>query len=140
MSRRETIHETDRIRSTRDAGRVALRTVARIVTQIYQGGNLPENRSCSVILACIDRFRAMLDTIRSKGSSQTSNNVGDLPIVASIFAPVPTLITLPRWSLHVRISQEEVGEALFHLQANVLGFGKLQAIQGDVPAPGRSGK
>ncbi|MFM0058366.1 TetR/AcrR family transcriptional regulator [Paraburkholderia phytofirmans] len=107
----------------------ALRTVARIVYEhqdeimlIYQNSHLLDNRSRKVILARVEEFIAMFESILAKASEQTKIDFGNLHIAANIVTFLPTMIALRRWSLRDRTKPEEVIETLSTFMARGLGF------------------
>jgi AcrR family transcriptional regulator len=107
----------------------ALRTVARIVYEhqdeimlIYQNSHLLDNRSRKVILARVEEFIAMFESILAKASEQTRIDFGNLHIAANIVTFLPTMIALRRWSLRDRTKPEEVIETLSTFMARGLGF------------------
>ncbi|MFK4446038.1 AcrR family transcriptional regulator [Caballeronia udeis] len=107
----------------------ALRTVARIMYEhqdeivlIYQNSHLLDKRSRNIILARVEEFIAMFESILAKASEQTKIDFGNLNIAANIVTFLPTMIALRRWSLRDRTNPEEVIEALSTFMARGLGF------------------
>jgi AcrR family transcriptional regulator len=107
----------------------AFRTVARIMYEhqdeimlIYQNSHLLDSRSRKVILARVEEFISMFESILAKASEQTNIDFGNLHIAANIVTFLPTMIALRRWSLRDRAKPEEVIEMLSTFMARGLGF------------------
>jgi AcrR family transcriptional regulator len=112
-----------------DRVKAALRATAQIVHDhadeillIYQDSHLLDKRSRKDILARVEEFIQMFETIVTQASVQANVPVRNAHITANIVTFLPTMIALRRWSLNKRADPSEVIEELSSFMARGLGF------------------
>lgn len=99
--------------------RSAVRAVCEVMYQhqqeillIYQDSHLLEPRSLKVILARVEEFIGMFETIVAQAVSEKAGRKPDARLAAHIVTFLPVMLALRRWSLYKTLEHEEVVEGL----------------------------
>jgi len=89
---------------------------------IYQDSHLLEPRSLKVILARVEEFIGMFESIVSQALRDRPGQKPDLRLAAHILTFLPVMLALRRWSLYRTLTHEEVVEGLTDFLVRGLGL------------------
>ncbi len=89
---------------------------------IYQDSHLLEPRSLRVILARVEEFIGMFETIIAEAARQVGVPVRNMHLAAHIVTFLPVMIALRRWSLYRNLTHEQVVDGLTDFLVRGLGF------------------
>jgi len=116
--------------------RSAIRAVCEVMYQhqdeillIYQDSHLLDSKSRRVILARVEEFVAMFETILRDAARDLRVPLPDAHFSANVLTFLPTMIALRRWSLKDRISHEDMVDRLVDFLYRGLGFDSSPALR-----------
>ena len=89
---------------------------------IYQDSHLLDRRSRQVILARVEEFIRMIETILVGATREAGLPLPSPHLSANILTFVPTIIALRRWSLHPSASHDDVIAGITTFLMRGLGF------------------
>ena len=89
---------------------------------IYQDSHLLEPRSLRVILARVEEFIGMFETIVSQAVRDAVGPVPNARLAAHILTFLPVMIALRRWSLYRNLTHEQVVDGLTDFLVRGLGL------------------
>jgi AcrR family transcriptional regulator len=119
--------------------RFAVRAVCEVMYRhqeeillIYQDSHLLDGKSRRVILARVEEFVGMFETILAEAAGALGRELPNPHFAANILTFLPTMIALRRWSLKRSMTPESVIEGLVEFLTRGLGF--------EPPTAGRSGR
>ena len=113
------------------AGRIrsAVHAVCEVMYQhqqeillIYQDSHLLEPRSLRVILARVEEFIGMFETIVAQAMRDRADPKPDSRLAAHILTFLPVMLALRRWSLYRNLTHEEVVDGLTDFLVKGLGL------------------
>jgi len=114
--------------------RSAVRAVCEVMYQhqqeillIYQDSHLLEPRSLRVILARVEEFIGMFESIVSQALRDRPEPKPNLRLAAHILTFLPVMLALRRWSLYRNLTHEEVVEGLTDFLVRGLGLEEAAA-------------
>lgn len=109
--------------------RSAVRAVCEVMYQhqqeillIYQDSHLLEPRSLKVILARVEEFIGMFETIVAQALSEKTGRKPDARLAAHILTFLPVMLALRRWSLYKTLGHEETVAGLTDFLLRGLGL------------------
>ena len=118
--------------------RSAVRAVSEVMYRhqeeillIYQDSHLLEPRSLRVILARVEEFIGMFESILVDAGRQLGVPVPQPHLAANIVTFLPVMIALRRWSLQRALSHEQIVDGITEFAVRGLGIERS--------APGRKG-
>ena len=109
--------------------RSAVRAVSEVMYKhqeeillIYQDSHLLDTRSRRVILARVEEFIGMFETILADAARELGIELVSAHFAANILTFLPTMIALRRWSLRSELSPVQVVDELSEFLVRGLGF------------------
>ena len=89
---------------------------------IYQDSHLLDAKSRRVILARVEEFVGLFETILSEAAKELGKPLPDPHFAANVLTFLPTMIALRRWSLKGRRPPEQLIAQLVDFLVRGLGF------------------
>jgi AcrR family transcriptional regulator len=100
---------------------------------IYQDSHLLDAKSRRVIVARVEEFVGLFETILKEAARDLNVVLRDAHFSANVLTFLPTMIALRRWSLKERMSRKDLVENLVEFLYRGLGF-NIEPSQGKKPA------
>lgn len=117
----------ERIRSAVRAVSEVMHRHQEEILLIYQDSHLLEPRSLRVILARVEEFIGMFESILTDASRQLGVAIPQPHLAANILTFLPVMIALRRWSLQRRLTHEQVVDGITEFAVRGLGIEQLLA-------------
>jgi len=124
-TRRALANSPDPVERVRSAVRAVSEVMYRHqeeILLIYQDSHLLDGKSRRVILARVEEFIGMFETILTDAARELKIELEHAHFAANILTFLPTMIALRRWSLRSDMSSEAVIEGLVDFLSKGLGF------------------
>jgi AcrR family transcriptional regulator len=109
--------------------RTAVRSVSEVMYRhqeeillIYQDSHLLEPRSLRVILARVEEFIGMFESIIVEATRQLGMDLPNAHLAANIVTFLPVMIALRRWSLHRDLTHEQIVDGITEFAVRGLGI------------------
>ncbi|MES3000900.1 MAG: TetR/AcrR family transcriptional regulator [Pseudomonadota bacterium] len=125
----ETRKALDNSSDPRQRVRSAVRAVCEVMDKhqdeillIYQDSHLLDARSLRVIVARVEEFIGMFETILADAARELGVPLPEPHFAANVLTFLPTMLSLRRWSLKGRMKRREVIDGLVDFLIRGLGF------------------
>jgi len=119
----------ERIRSAIHAVSEVMYRHQEEILLIYQDSHLLEPRSLRVILARVEEFIGMFETILVEASRQIGLKIAQPHLAANILTFLPVMIALRRWSLHRGLTHEQIVDGITDFAVRGLGLERALATK-----------